>query len=84
MKDLNKGARFSKYRFAMLLMAGIYPVITGGLYLLHAFTGDWPLWQRTLVIVPAMVSLMVWIINPLIQRRFAGFLHPETDPARNQ
>lgn len=57
----------SRLRFALCVMVGAYPLITILLAVLTPFTGDWPLALRTLVIVPMMVSGMVFGIIPLVQ-----------------
>ncbi len=66
----------SRARFALLVLLGTYPVITAVLYALAPFTEGWALWQRTLLVAPAMVVAMVWGVIPLVQRRFRRFIHP--------
>jgi formate-dependent nitrite reductase membrane component NrfD len=56
----SSSTRFSRPRFAMLVLIGAYPLITSLLYLVFPLTEGWSIWQRTLVIVPLMVSAMVW------------------------
>lgn len=68
--------RFSRPRFALLVLAGVYPLITGLLYLVLPLLDGWPIWQETLVIAPIMVTIMVWGLIPTVQRVFAGFLNP--------
>ncbi|WP_163272880.1 hypothetical protein [Chelativorans alearense] len=68
--------RFSRRRFAVLLVFGVYPLITGLLYLIFPLTEGWVLWQRTMVIVPIMVVSMIWGLIPFVQRTFRGFLNP--------
>ncbi|WP_274426107.1 hypothetical protein [Chelativorans sp. YIM 93263] len=68
--------RFSRPRFALLLIFGVYPLITAILYLVFPLTEGWLLWQRTLLIVPIMVVSMIWGLIPLLQRAFRGFLNP--------
>ena len=67
--------RFSRPRFALLVLAGVYPVITAILYAVMPLTDGWSLWQRTLLIAPLMVSIMVWGLIPAVQRRFHGFIN---------
>lgn len=55
----SSSTRFSRPRFAMLVLIGAYPLITSLLYLVFPLTEGWSIWQRTLVIVPLMVSAMV-------------------------
>ena len=70
-------ASFSRGRFAFLVALGVYPLITGLLYLIFPLTEGWTLWQRTLVIVPIMVSAMVWGLIPSVQKHFRTFLNPK-------
>lgn len=64
--------RFSRPRFALLVLAGVYPLITGLLYVILPLLAGWPIWQETLVIAP----IMVWGLIPAVQRVFRGFLNP--------
>jgi len=68
--------QFSRPRFALLILAGVYPLITALLYIVLPLTDGWTIWQRTLVIAPVMVVLMVWGLIPRIQRHFRSFLNP--------
>jgi antibiotic biosynthesis monooxygenase (ABM) superfamily enzyme len=69
-------SQFSKPRFALLVLVGVYPIITALLYVVLPLTDGWTTWQRTLVIAPLMVMLMVWGLIPSIQSHFRGFLNP--------
>ncbi|MGB3503685.1 MAG: hypothetical protein WBA44_18840 [Mesorhizobium sp.] len=65
--------RLSRPRFALLILLGVYPLITCLLYVIMPLTNGWSLWERTLVIAPLMVGLMVWGVIPAVQhygRRF--------------
>ncbi|GLQ54115.1 hypothetical protein [Devosia nitrariae] len=64
----------SRLRLALLLVFGVYPVITLYLYALFPFTEGWALWQRTVVLVPLMVLTIVFVVMPVIQKRFGGFI----------
>jgi antibiotic biosynthesis monooxygenase (ABM) superfamily enzyme len=68
--------RFSRPRFALLVLLGVYPLITLLLYVILPLTEAWPIWQRTLVIAPIMVSIMVWGLIPGVQKFFRGFINP--------
>jgi len=68
--------RFSRPRFALLVLAGVYPLITAILYLISPLTEDWQTWQRTPVIAPVMVSIMIWGLIPGVQKMFRRFLNP--------
>lgn len=39
-------------------------------------TDGWQIWQRTLLIAPLMVALLIWGLIPTVHRRFGGFLNP--------
>lgn len=71
-----EATRFSRPRFAMLVFLGVYPLVTGLLYLVFPLTEGWTLWQRTLVLVPLVVVTMVWWLIPTIQQRFRSFINP--------
>lgn len=64
----------SKPRFALLVLIGVYPLITALNYLLLPMTMGWATWQRCLLIAPVMVFLMVWGLIPLIHKRFHRFI----------
>lgn len=66
----------SRPRFALLVFAGVYPLVTLLLYAIVPMTAGWALWQQTLVLVPMIVIVMVWGLIPFLHRRFSGFLHP--------
>jgi antibiotic biosynthesis monooxygenase (ABM) superfamily enzyme len=68
--------RFSRPRFALLVLLGVYPLITAILYVIFPLTEDWPIWQRTLVVAPLMVSIMIWGLIPGVQKTFGKFLNP--------
>ena len=69
--------RFSRPRFAFLVLVGVYPLITALLYAVLPLTDGWPLWQRTLLIAPIMVVIMIWGLIPGVQRTFRNFLNPQ-------
>jgi antibiotic biosynthesis monooxygenase (ABM) superfamily enzyme len=53
--------------------------ITGLLYVLWPLIAAWPVWEKTLAVVPLMVPAMVWGVIPAIQR----WLHPWIYPSRH-
>lgn len=71
----------SRPRFAMLVFAGVYPLVTALLYLVAPLTRGWMVWQQTLVLAPIMVVAMVWGLIPFLHRRFSAFLHPVRRPS---
>lgn len=68
--------RFSRPRFALMVLLGVYPLITALLYVVMPLTDGWSIWQRTLLIAPLMVTAMIWGLIPAVQRIFRGFLNP--------
>lgn len=75
MSAVKPSGQFSRLRFAAAVLAGVYPVITGLLYLVLPLTEGWAIWERTIVIAPIMVTVMVFVLIPAIQRRLAFWLH---------
>ena len=67
---------FSRPRFALLVLLGVYPVITALQYVVVPLTGGWPLWQRSLLVAPMMVASMIWVVIPAVQKLFRGFINP--------
>jgi antibiotic biosynthesis monooxygenase (ABM) superfamily enzyme len=64
----------NRVRFSLLVMIGVYPIITAISYAVAPFTAGWEIWQRGLLIAPIMVPLMVYGLIPFIQRRFRSFI----------
>ena len=73
--------RFSRPRFALLVLLGAYPVITAILYFVFPLTGGWSIWQRTVLVAPMMVGAMVWGVIPAVQQRFRSFINPAVGKA---
>lgn len=61
-------AQPSRLRFSLALIPGAYVLITAILYGLGPLMEDWPVFLRTLAIVPLMVFGMVYAIIPLVRR----------------
>ena len=70
MTHTNSPTRFSRPRFALLVLLGAYPTITAILYAVVPLTSGWTIWQRTLVVAPAMVAAMVWGVIPAVVAPF--------------
>lgn len=73
--------RFSRPRFALIVLLGAYPVITAILYFVFPLTGGWSIWQRTVLVAPMMVGAMVWGVIPAVQQRFRSFINPAVGEA---
>lgn len=65
---MQRRSRLDRLIVCVLVFAAVYPLVTGLSYLMHYVTPTWPLWQRHLVIVPVIVSAMVFSIMPAIHR----------------
>lgn len=74
MTPAQKQAAPSRIRFALLVFAFVYPLVTLGLMVLMPLTPGWPLPLRTLALVPVIVVAMVWGVIPLIQTRLRHLL----------
>lgn len=68
--------KFSRPRFALLVLIGVYPVITAILNLIFPLTDGWVIWQRTFLIAPLMVAIMIWGVIPVVQKQFRTFINP--------
>lgn len=77
MNTTNATTRFSRPRFAILVLIGVYPVITAILNVIFPLTVGWTTWQRTLLIAPLMVAIMIWGVIPVVQKQFRGFIKPK-------
>ena len=64
----------TKTRMALLMIVGVYPIITLYLYVIMPLTDGWQLWQRTIILVPLMVITIVFGLIPLIQKHFGWFI----------
>ena len=72
----------SKHRLAVLMLLVIYPFVTAILYVLMPLTEGWPIWARTLVLAPVMVSSIVYGIAPTLHRHLGWFILRQPRPAR--
>lgn len=70
--------RFSRPRFALLVLFGVYPLLTALLYLVVPLTHDWTIWQRSLLVAPVMVVIIIWGVIPTIHKLFRDFINPTT------
>ncbi|AKR57183.1 hypothetical protein XM25_15590 [Devosia sp. H5989] len=72
----------SKLRLALVMVLAVYPLITALLYVVMPLTENWTTWQRTLVIAPIMVSSIVFVVAPAIQKHLGWFVARLPRPAR--
>ena len=63
-----------RLRLAAVMVLFVYPVVTVYLYALLPLTAGWPMWMRTLVLVPLMVATIVFAVSPAINRFFGAFI----------
>jgi len=63
-----------RLRLAAIMALFVYPVVTVYLYALLPLTNGWPMWMRTLVLVPLMVATIVFAVSPTINRFFGAFI----------
>lgn len=64
----------NRLRFSLLVLIGVYPLITAISYAVAPFTAGWQIWQRGLLVAPIMVPCMVYVLIPFIQTRFRSFI----------
>lgn len=58
----------------LLVWAAIYPLITLLSLLIFPLTQNWPVYLRTLVMTAILVPIMVFLVFPFINKRFAVWL----------
>ena len=64
----------ARLRLTLLMTLAVYPVVTLYLYVLMPLTDGWPIWQRSLVLVPMMSATIVLLVVPFINARFGAFI----------
>ena len=69
-------ARPPRYKQAVLTRLAVYPALTLTLAVLGPFMETWPLALRTLLVTVLLVPLVVYVILPLLNRAFRGWLYP--------
>ncbi len=75
-----RSIRPSKIRLTIAMIGFVYPIVTLLLYALNPLADNWAVWHRTLVLTPVTVSLIVFVVSPLVAKHFDWFLRPR--PAR--
>ena len=70
-----------KYKSALLVFLGLYPLVLTPNLLWAPLTGTWPAALRILVSLAVSIPLMVWVIMPQLTRLFFGWLYPEHAPS---
>ena len=69
----SKGPR--KWRLAMIMFAFVYPLVTMLVYVTIPHTGEWAIWHQTLIITPITVTMIVFVIHPLVFRLFGRYIN---------
>lgn len=64
----------AKWKFWLLTMAGLYPLLTALVTVSGPLLESLPAPLRLACILPVAVAAMVWVIMPFLTRRFAGWL----------
>ena len=64
----------ARLRLVLILTLFAYPVVTILLYALAPLTTGWETWQRTLLMVPLMVLIVVFVVQPAVGRLFGRFI----------
>jgi antibiotic biosynthesis monooxygenase (ABM) superfamily enzyme len=70
----------ARWKLAVLTWAGIYPLITVLLWMLGPLLGGLPLPLVTLLLTVVLVSLMTFVVMPLLTRAFGAWLRARRQP----
>ncbi|MBS7545389.1 hypothetical protein [Ancylobacter oerskovii] len=73
---MSAAPNFSRSRFTLAVTLATYPLMTALLYGVIAFTPDWPIWLRTMIVEPVISVAMVWVLVPSIRGQLRAWLHP--------
>ncbi len=71
-----------KYKSAILVGMGLYPLILFLNLFLEPWVGSWPVALQILISLMISIPLMVWIVMPQLTRLFFGWLYPKHRPSR--
>lgn len=67
----------SKYKSAILVFLGLYPLVIVLNIVLVSLVESWNNYLQIFVSLLISVPLMVWVILPLLTRLFFGWMYPE-------
>jgi antibiotic biosynthesis monooxygenase (ABM) superfamily enzyme len=70
----NTGGHPAKWKFWVLTMIGLYPLLTALVMVTAPILEPLPTPLRLACIMPVAVASMVWVIMPMLSRCFAGWL----------
>ncbi|MBF6336341.1 hypothetical protein IU450_10635 [Nocardia abscessus] len=68
------GAHPAKWKFWLLTMAGLYPLLTALVTITAPLLEPLPTPLQLACIIPVAVAAMVWVVTPFLSRCFAGWL----------
>lgn len=71
------------YKTALLILLGLYPVVLVLDFVLSPFLAWLPGPIQLLLSLMVSVSMMVWIVLPLLTQLFLGWLHPKPKPLKS-
>jgi uncharacterized protein len=63
-----------KWKMAVMIWLGIYPIITALIYVIFPLTNGWPIPLRTLAMTLVAVPIMVFLVLPPIQKLLKHWL----------
>ncbi|WP_245881400.1 hypothetical protein [Thalassospira marina] len=70
-----KAMRPLRMRLAIVMIACVYPLVTMLIYLIAPFTQGWQIWHQTMLLTPATVLSIVFVINPLVFKYFGRYIN---------
>lgn len=71
-----------KYKSAILVGVGLYPLVLFLNLFLEPWVGSWHVALQILISLMISIPLMVWIVMPQLTRFFFGWLYPKHRPSR--
>jgi len=71
-----------RWKMAIATLIGVYPTSLFIGSTIGAVVHDWPLLLRGLVFAAAMVTLLTWLVMPVVTRALHGWLHGRKEKSR--
>ena len=69
-------ARPPRWKQAVITWLAVYPALTLTLAVLNPMMETWPLALRTLLVTVFLVPIVTYVLLPLLNRAFRGWLLP--------
>ena len=63
-----------KFRLVFAMSLGVYPIITTLQYVLGPMTAGLPVWERSLIFTPLMVTSISLVVAPFVTKSFPCFI----------